>query len=90
MPEFAEDSALMGLHPGHVFTDVAHIQQLPTGSIISWGDDPDEVIALVERWHSDGSASLSHSTSAYWEDDPVKLVEPPYTLIRVGRSLEES
>jgi hypothetical protein len=37
------DRALMDC--GHVFTEVAGIQQLPTGSIISWGEDPDEVDA---------------------------------------------
>ncbi|WP_280420041.1 hypothetical protein [Nocardia carnea] len=83
----------MTFHPGHVLTDIADIQRLPPGSIISWssddwinepGDDLTEEVAVTRQKEPGGPITV-HNTRVYYQDDPYCVVTPPYTVVRVGR-----
>lgn len=74
------------IYPGQVLYDRADIDRLPVGSIIAWGEDDEEDIAIIRRGLN-GDLDV-HNTHTYWVFESW-IVEPPYRVVRIGKGKGE-
>lgn len=74
------------IYPGQVLYDRADIDRLPTGSIIAWGEDDEEEIAVIRRGRF-GDVDV-HNTRTYWATESY-VVDVPFRVVRLGKGKGE-
>lgn len=74
------------IYPGDVLYDRADIDRLPVGSIIAWGEDEEEEIAILRKF--DDSEHTVHNTQTYWATESW-IVDVPFRVVRIGKGKGE-
>lgn len=71
----------MNIFTGAVIYDLECIDALPVGTIIAWGEDEDEEIAILR--HRDERPVGVHNTYSYWITESW-VVGLPFRIVRFG------